>query len=158
MKGLADMKAILSLVVTLGFLGGCATVPPGTSPTMAGGTWITPEQAVLSAARAAPAGVPGTFAMRVQATGVEDGRFYLNSERDYRDQRNLTIALSAQAARQLAERLGSDPMETLKGKDVLVIGSAFRTTIYFFANGRPTDKYYYQTHVNVTDAAQITIR
>ena len=36
-------------------------------------------------------------------------------------------------------------------------GSAIRTTIRCYANGKPTGKYYYQTQVNVTDAGQIEV-
>lgn len=33
-----------------------------------------------------------------------------------------------------------------------------RTKIYFFVGGVMTDKYYYQTHVNVSAADQLTVR
>lgn len=110
------------------------------------------------AANAAPASVDGTFSMTVQATGSQRNQTYLNSELDYRDQRNLTIAITPHAVQQLADRLGEHPRVALKGKDILVQGAAARTKTYFFANGRMTDKYYYQTHVNVNDADQITVR
>jgi len=144
----------IALVVVLG--SGCATAPrPAmTSPANA---WITPQQAVLLAANAAPDGVPGTFAMTVQATGTQNGRGFLNSELDYRDQRNLSVVLSPQAVQGLQERLGADPLVALQGKNILVTGSAARTRIAFIVDGVPTDKYYYQTHVNVTDASQLVI-
>lgn len=147
---------LVTLAATL--LGGCASMSP---PSQLEGTespWITPYQAVLLAADAAPDSVDGIFSMTVQATGAQGNQTYLNSEFDYRDQRNLTIAITPHAAQQLAERLGEHPVVYLKGKDILVRGAAARTTIYFFANGRMTDKYYYQTHVNVNDADQITVR
>jgi hypothetical protein len=122
------------------------------------GEWLTPEQAVFAAASAAPEAVPGTFSLHVRATGAQGSHVYLNSEQDYRDQRNLTIALTTRAASQLALRLGSDPLEALMGKDILVKGSAVRTKIYLVVNGQATDKYYYQTHVNVADAGQIAVR
>ncbi|AND69458.1 hypothetical protein ATSB10_20040 [Dyella thiooxydans] len=95
--------------------------------------------------------------MRVQATGAQGNGTFLNSEPDYRDQRNLTVALSPRAADQLWKRLGADPLVALKGRNILVTGSAIRTKIYFFADGEMTDKYYYQTHVNVTDARQVVV-
>lgn len=152
------MNKRLLVSLTLALLAGCASTP--TSPRAADPetAWISPRQAVFMAADAAPGGVDGTFAMHVQATGTQGGMTYLNSELDYRDPRNLTVAVTPQAAAQLAQRLGGPALAALKGRDILVRGAARRTKIWFFANGRVTDKYYYQTHVNVTDAEQITLR
>lgn len=118
----------------------------------------TPEQAVMLAAHAAPDGAPGTFAMVVRATAATQGRYYLNSEADYRDQRNLTLVLSPRAWGQLAHRLGGDTLEALEGRAIVVRGTAMRTRInFFFEDGRPSGKYYYQTQLRVSDAAQITL-
>ncbi|NYZ61879.1 hypothetical protein H0E82_03740 [Luteimonas sp. SJ-16] len=133
---------------------GCAT--SGTAPVDA--RWLAPAQAVQLAADAAPRGVKGVFALQVRATGRQGEMAYLNSETDYRDQRNLSIALEPQAVRQLGERLGADPLEALKGRRILVDGEARRTTIVFYADGVATDKYYYQTQVRVTRAEQITVQ
>ncbi len=82
---------------------------------------------------------------------------FLNSEVDYRDQRNLTVAVAPTAVAALQARLGGDPRVALKGRDIVVTGSAMRIRIVFSANGQPTDKYYYQTHVRVSDADQIVV-
>jgi len=142
-----------ALSVFLALIAGCAT----TQPSDLAAPWINPVQAVQLAADAAPEGVPGTFAMRVRAAGTQSGFIYLNSELDYRDQRNLSIALTAKAARQLQDQLGSSPMIALKGKDILVTGRATRVKIVFYADGKLTDKYYYQTHVRVSDPKQIQL-
>lgn len=147
---------LFSLAAAL--LGACASVPSGRNAVVPDQALVTPQQAIFMAASAAPAGVEGVFVMRVQATGLQRDRTYLNSELDYRDQRNLTIAIAPIAARQLAERLGEHPSVALKGKDILVRGKAVRTTIRLIADGRVSDKYYYQTHVNVADPAQINVR
>lgn len=153
------MRILLSsMIIVSAALVGCSTTQPASPNLAPSSEWITPEEAVIAAARAAPRGVPGTFAMRVLGTGTDGDRFFLNSEEDYRDQRNLTVAMSGQAAGQLAERLGTDPLVGLMNREILVRGSAVRTRIYFFANGHMTDKYYYQTHVNVDDASQVTVR
>lgn len=112
----------------------------------------------MMAAEAAPEGVTGTFVMTVRGSGRQHNRTFLNSQSDYRDQRCLTIALSPVAAQQLALRLGQPAEVALAGKDISVRGVAVRTKIYLYANGNATEKYYYQTHVNVTDADQITVR
>ena len=130
-------------------LAGCATrvaAPP-----------ITPTQAIVLAADAAPLGVKGTFVMEVRAVGRQDGDIYLDSERDYRDQRNLTIAIPPDAALELRQRFGEDADVALMGKRIRVSGQAVRVKVGFFANGMLTDKYYYQTHVNVFEARQIEV-
>jgi hypothetical protein len=139
-------------------LTGCASTQRTVGSSTDADNLIAPEIAVMQAANAAPDGVAGTFSMLVQGTGSERGRHFLNSQPDYRDQRNLTIVLSPQAHRQLAERLGGDPLLVLRQKEVVVRGTAIRTRINFLANGRPTNKYYYQTHVHVADAEQISLR
>lgn len=119
---------------------------------------MAPREAIVAAADAAPRPVPGIFAMHVTATGRVGPRIYLNSERDYRDQRNLSIAISPWAAQQLAHRFGGAPETRLRGRDIEVRGQARRVRIGIFDNfHRPTGLYYFQTHVAVTDADQIRI-
>ena len=96
------------------------------------------------------------FALTVKGTGRTD-KVHLNSETDYRDPRNLSIAVLPAAAAQLEEILGSPPEIALRGKRILVSGTARRTRIDFVVDDKPTGKYYYQTHVRVTDASQIQI-
>jgi hypothetical protein len=114
-----------------------------------------PTAAILRAADAAPRAVPGDFVMHVAATGRQDGRIYLNSERDYRDQRNLTVAIEPQAIPLLERKFGASPDAYFRGKWIEVRGAAQRVRIDFIAGGRPTSKYYYQTHVRVADPSQI---
>ena len=154
-QGIDNLKIQLHIVVLLLLIiSGCASTSTSTTQSQ----WVQPGQAVLLAAEAAPKGVPGLFVLQVQATG-EDGNFtYLNSELDYRDQRNLTVVVTPSAARQIKSELGVHPIDAFKGKRILVNGVATRTKIFFTANGKATDKYYYQTHVRVTDPAQITVQ
>jgi len=147
MRMAAVMLAVLLLL-------GCATAPPAVVQPV---TWIDASQAVQLAAAAAPSGVVGTFALQVQATGTDNGFTYLNSQNDYRDQRNLSVALTPEAAVDLARRLDGDLSDLLPGKRILVSGEARRVTIYFTAGGQRTEKYYYQTHVTVSDASQIKV-
>jgi len=119
--------------------------------------WVAPEQAVITAAKVAPDGVQGLFALEVRATGHLDSKVYLNSETDYRDQRNLTIAIGPLVAADLKLRYGAEPEVFFKGKHVVVSGIAERVRIDFAVNGVVTEKYYYQTHVNVSSAHQIQI-
>lgn len=114
-------------------------------------------QAVFLAAEAAPNGVPGTFRLRIQSAGRQEGNIYLDSEKDYRDQRNLCIAVFPDAAKKFRAEYGEDPDKILVGKLILVKGQARREKIIFTFNGMETDKYYYQTHVVVNSADQIQI-
>lgn len=110
----------------------------------------------MAAAAAAPAGVDGTFTFAVQTTGEDKGYAFLNSQADYRDQRNLSIEIPPKVRRQLWSKFGSDPVDYFKGKTIRVTGTAHRVKIWFNFSGYRTEKYYYQTHVIIKDAAQIT--
>ncbi len=124
---------------------------------------FTPRAAIVAAADAADSAAPGArfvrgvFELPVRATGRQDGRLYVNSERDYRDQRNLTIAIEPAAEAGLRERLGGDPAEALVGRRLRVTGAAQRVTIRFSCADGPSDKYYYQTHVRVFRADQVAV-
>ncbi len=136
-------------------LSGCSTaqLPP---PNALSGD-ISPREAVVAAADAAPRSVPGTFALLVRATGRGGRRVYLNSELDYRDQRNVTVNIDPGAAAALERRFGAPADEFFRGKFIRVRGAARRVRIHFITDGRPTGLYYYQTHVAVGDADQITV-
>lgn len=117
---------------------------------------LSPAQAVMNAAEM-PAGVGGVFEMVVRATGRQGQFLYLNSETDYRDPRNLTIAISPSEERALSERLGR-PVETaILRKVIAVRGVAKKIRIDFLTNGHPTGKYYFQTHLYLTSARDLTI-
>lgn len=129
-------------IIALTVLSGCVVVMPQPERPVTESGSLTPQQAVLMAAKAAPGEVSG----------------YLNSELDYRDQQNLTVVLTPSAARQLTKKIGADSLAALKGRNILVTGSAVRTKIHFVVKEQMTDKYYYQTHVNVDDAAQVVVQ
>lgn len=146
----------LSALLAIALIAGCASTSSSLTGSESGA--ILPHQAVLLAAEAAPASVKGSFLMTVQATGVDRNLSYLNSELDYRDQRNLTIAISPEATQQLALRFGASPLVALKGKEIMVRGAATRARIDITNSGKATGKYYYQTHVYVGNADQITVQ
>jgi hypothetical protein len=118
---------------------------------------LAPQEAVMKAADAAPRGVYGVFEMEVSRAEQVGPNFFLNSEKDYRDQRNLSIAIGPHARDALLKQLGADLNSALMGKKIRVVGYAKRIKIGFTVRGRFTDKYYYQTHVPIGDARQIEI-
>ncbi|GAB3360211.1 hypothetical protein GCM10027430_33240 [Lysobacter tyrosinilyticus] len=118
---------------------------------------IPPMAAVLLAADAEDEGVAGVFGIDVVATGRGRGEVYLNSEADYRDQRNLTVHFTPAAVAAYRKLHGADPDMDLKGKRITVVGAARRMRIDFLNAGVPTGKFYYQTHVIVSDPGQVAI-
>lgn len=141
------------LLGTLLVLAGCMAPPRPSAPEH----WLDPSMAVMLAAAAGPGrGVDGVFALTVRASGQDRGLLYLNSERDYRNPRNLSIALTAQAQRELAGRLDQAPLSALHGRAIRVQGQARLVRIDFInPGGRPSGKYYYQTQVRVEHANQL---
>lgn len=148
------MRVPTSYLVCL-LLSACQTT--SLSPNLAAAPGMSAQQAVMAAADAAPRGVPGHFALVVKRAEMVGPRLFLNSEEDYRDQRNLSVAIQPHALPALRDRLGKDLRAALVGRDVRVRGVARRTRIDFTNNGRPTGKYYFQTHVAVDSANQISV-
>ena len=120
-------------------------------------SWLAPREAIFGAAGEPRTGLSGTFAMTVRTVG-RGGAVYLNSEADYRDQRNLTVRLEPPAAAGLEARLGEPLEEALRGRKIVVVDAiARRTRIDFLIDGQPSGEYYYQTHVRVPDASQLHV-
>lgn len=117
---------------------------------------LSPAQAVMNAAEM-PGGVGGVFEMVVRASGRQDGLLYLNSEADYRDPRNLTIVVAPAEEEALSVRLGGPVQTTILRKVIAVRGIARKTRINFISDGRPTGKYYFQTHLKLRSARDMTI-
>ena len=145
MSGKTSMRCYSLLVTAILALAGC--VSPFKSD-------ISPVEAIV-AAQERP--ITGVFRFRVQATGAHDRWIYLNSELDYRDQRNLSIELTREASEELTRLFKEDPRVFFKGKLIRIHGTAQRVKIRFTFQEVVTDKFYYQTHVRVTDASQITV-
>lgn len=137
----------LALVV---LLSGCATTSNSLVDTDA-------MRLIEKAAEVAPESVSGEFVFTVQAAGKQRDIVYLNTQLDYRDGRNITIALSPFVADYLKTEFGSTPQEYLLNKRVKVKGEAKQIKIWFFSNGRRTDKYYFQTHIRVSSPEQIEV-
>ena len=114
---------------------------------------INPIEAVtLTAQIGNGAGVMGDFAMTVKAVGFDRGRFYLNSEPDYRDRNCLTVVVPAAVMTKLA---GSADLEAVKklyvGNKINTRGVARQVRVDFIVENQPTGKYYYQSHLFVAN-------
>lgn len=117
--------------------------------------YLTPYDAIWRAAEAPKRGVTGSFKMTVRAHGAQSGVAYLNSEMDYRDPRNLSLDILPVSQAGMAEKFGKP--SALLGKTIAITGTAKRTKIWFFSDGRRTQKYYYQTHIAIVSPDQIAI-
>lgn len=111
---------------------------------------------IRHAAASAPAGVTGEYVLNIKAAGKQGPVVYLNTELDYRDQRNVTVALHPNIIPLLKAQYGVTPEEFFIGKTIRVKGDAQRVRIDFInAQRQPSGKYYFQTHIRVADIAQI---
>jgi len=105
----------------------------------------------------APNGIKGTFQLPIKAAGVQRGIVYLNTETDYRDRRNITIALHPKLIDAFTKKYGSSPNSYFLNKTIEVTGEAKRMKIYFLSKGKITKKYYFQTHIKVSSLSQIKV-
>lgn len=158
-KHLMLSAVVLCLGITAAVADQSLTATPTTPPanTVSPAAPMTARDAVFKAADAAPAGITGRFRMTIQAAGHQDGHVYLNTELDYRDQRNLSVDLCPMALDSMKAKFGDDLEHEFLGKEIEVRGMAHRVKITFLADGQPTDKYYYQTHLFVCSANQVAL-
>jgi hypothetical protein len=105
----------------------------------------------------APEGVKGTFQFVIKASGVKSGVVYLNTEMDYRDRRNITVTLHSKIISVFTAKYGASPDFYFIDKTIGVTGEIKRVKIYLIANGKRTEKYYYQTQLIVTSLEQVNV-
>ena len=92
------------------------------------------------------------------AVGHQRGKVFLNSQSDYRDPRNLTIAMSDATAEEVERKAGVTDASALIGRKIYIRGQARTVRIDFTVDDQPSGKYYYQTHVFVSDPVQIAVK
>ena len=90
-----------------------------------------------------------------EGSGYEAGRWFLNSEPNYRDFRSLNIIIHPRVVQALREAEGVEYASDLLGRRVRVQGQAFRVQINFSCQGRVTEAHYFQTHLPVARLRQI---
>lgn len=145
------------VLVAVAMLTGCSVSnrPPATDQFVAEADTM---EIIRSAAEAAPKGVRGEYELTIKAAGKQGAMLYLNTELDYRDQRNVTVALYPQLVPQLTAQSGQTPERFFIGKTVRVKGMAQRVRIDFInAEREPSGKYYFQTHIYIKDLSQIEL-
>jgi hypothetical protein len=141
--------------IVLSFLIATCMCACSTSPSSSK-TWIEPIDAIFGANADPANGVRGEFVMTVRASASVGSWSYLNSELDYRDQRNLTVRLPSSLLPSLEAHLGLG-LAQLENRRIVVEGVARRVRIDFLGNGAVTGKYYYQTQVDIERVAQVRV-
>jgi hypothetical protein len=105
----------------------------------------------------APRGVKGTFQFPIKAAGSQNSVIFLNTETNYRDRRNISVAIHPKLIDALTIKYRVSPEIFFINKTVEVTGEAKRVKIHLAVDGRKTTKYYFQTHVRVTSLNQIKV-
>lgn len=145
-------RYVIATMLALALFAGAAR----SSAACGGHQGLCPSQAIKRAAAAAPYGAPGRYTLVVRSVGREKGLLYLNSRRDYRDRRNVSVVVFPQAQHQLRARLGGSIIRALKGHRIAVIGAARRVKVVFQDRHHlPTGRFYYQTHIALTRGNQL---
>ncbi len=147
------MPALFALMLAAAPLETAKPAAVGLAPFICSERCINPIEAVTVASQLGNgAGLASDFGMTVKEIGFERGRFYLNSEADYRDRNCLTVVVPAAVMAKLA---GSQDLEAVRkfyiGNRILVRGIARQVRIDFTADNQPTGKYYYQVHLLVAE-------
>ena len=116
---------------------------------------LSAEEAIAKAA-ARRDGVNAVFEVTVRRGAQVGPNYFLGTEDDYRDPRNLAFKVTPRAQTQLRKRYGKDLARAFIGEKLLIGGKAKRVRIALLDSaGRRTGRYYYQTHVEVADPRQI---
>lgn len=148
------MRVVLIAFILV--LTGCSSTQPAQQQTTQSGYSDTME-IIRSAAESAPNGVKGEYVLNIKAAGNQGPFVYLNTELDYRDPRAVTVAIHPSIVPEFVAKYGREPQEYFINKSISVTGQAKQIRINFMSQGRPSGKYYYQTHIRVTDISQIKV-
>ncbi|MGZ5199134.1 MAG: hypothetical protein ACXWC4_05125 [Telluria sp.] len=137
-------KLALAAIAVVLLLSGCATPEASTEPT---------NRSVLL--------VPGTrpdLAFKVETMGTAAGTLYLNSIRDYRDARCITVAIKPSVVRQLQARYGENLETAFSGHRVYVHGAKVDLiAIEYQAPPLIVKPIAYRTQITIARAEQIDL-
>lgn len=150
-QGSSKLKYLILISIVVLF--GCSSTPKITTNS---DTTSIMNLIALTEDRA-PDGIKGTFRLPIKASGNQRGIIYLNTEDDYRDRRNITVAIHPKLIHAFIKKYGESPESYFINKTIEVTGEAKRMKIFFFSKGKITKKYYFQTHVRVASLEQIKV-
>ena len=141
-----------AVIAFIFILAGCTSTTSQTAP-----PYSNTMDIIKAAADSAPHGVLGEYTLKIVATGSQGKFVYLNTEKDYRDQRAVTVALHPSVISQLSAKYGMPPQDYFIDKIIVINGEAKRVEIAFISQGKVTNKYYYQTHISLMDISQLKV-
>lgn len=124
-----------------------AKIDPGATPPALPPD-LTPAEAVAAADKDSN-GIAGIFRFTVKRVGAQNGRIYLDSEKDYRDPACLVVELAPNLVRLLPALNLGDPQSSWTGKTLRVQGTARNVKILLYRNGLETGDFYYQTQIRL---------
>jgi len=120
---------------------------------------MSPAEAIRGAEDFPSTGKSGRFGFTVARAEMVGPRLFLNSMADYRDPANLSIAIELSALSGLRARYGNDLVSAFLNRPVVVDGVARRQAIGVTdGHRRRVRGLYYQTHIMVRRAQQLSIR
>ncbi|PKH87484.1 hypothetical protein [Colwellia sp. Bg11-28] len=145
------MKYLILLSILV--LSACTTTPEVTSNLASTDVMKLIEKTAANA----PNAIKGTFQVSIKASEAIRRVVYLNTELDYRDRRSITIELHPKTIAVFTKKYGLQPDEYFINKNIEITGEAEQVKIWFFSNGKRTNKYYFQTHIKVKSINQIKV-
>ena len=140
------------LILSVALLNACS-VNVNTKPVQN----LTARDAIELSEEAAPEGVSGIYSLLIKQHGKQGNTLYLNTQNDYRDRRNVSVVIPKHVQEQFIELHGEPIEQTVLNKSIMVYGKAHREKIWFFNQGKRSEKYYFQTHISINYATQIKL-
>ena len=145
-----NIKVVLLTSIII-ILGGCTSNSVDTNSK----TGMSALDAIKLSEEVGPKNARGIFSLSIKAFGSKKQYVYLNTELDYRDRKSVAVVLLPEFQEAFLKKYGVNAESMLMGKDITVNSFAKRMKIYFFKDGKPTEKYYFQTHIPVKHLKQI---
>ncbi|MCC2605068.1 DUF2059 domain-containing protein [Planctobacterium marinum] len=118
---------------------------------------MRPMKAIELSEMFGPFGFDGVFQFEIKAANIHNNILYINSEKDYRDRRCLTVRLKSELVSEFINQYGENVSEALVGKSLLVKGTAKRQVIKAIGPDNEPMFPYYQTHIAVDDLSKLFI-
>lgn len=142
------MKFFIMLSILL--LASCSTAPPQVTTSE-----ISEIEQII--ALASNENIQGSFTIPIKAVGKQRGVTFLNSETNYKDKKNISIVLSPKISESFEGTYDLNAITYWVGKTVKVSGTAERAKIWYYQQGKKTERYYFQTHIRVTSLDQLQV-
>ena len=124
--------------------------------------WVYEDTNVMEiirqASEAAPDDVKGEYTLKIKSAGKTKSALFLNTEANFRDPRNVSVAIHYRAFKAFRKEYGNEAQDFFVGKKIKVQGEAKRVPIRISNEKKPPYKhYYFQTYIHVYKSSQISL-